>query len=196
MILMKQNIHFISARNVQGRQHSENADAQPQIVGSDAQTAIFFYNNGMVKAYPHNRLKLDIDAEVLREYDPALGTDLARIDGHLLVSNLGYFRFEPETPTATPATATAHTPASGAKKKGGIAIPATAAQKGRHAVRTKVAETACGIVREGSDDYTVYVRAPKAMLSSLGIDVATFFQAEFEKLMVQMDVDQNYGLTA
>ena len=43
-----------------------------------------------------------------------------------------------------------------------------------------------GIVREGVDDYTLYIRIPsKAYLEALGVTKETFFEAEFEKLMVQ-----------
>lgn len=193
---MKKTSNRISARKVQGQQPSEILKAAPQIVGSDTQTALFFYNNGMVKAYPHGRVKLDIDPEVPREYDPALQTDLARIEGHLLVGELGYLRFEPQTQTEAPETAAARTAATGARQKKGDATAPAAPQRGQHTVRTKVAESAFGIVREGAEDFTLYMRAPKAMLSSLGTDAPTFFQAELEKLLAQMDVDRYYGLTA
>ena len=53
-------------------------------------------------------------------------------------------------------------------------------------VRELVARTAHGIVREGADDYTLYIRIPsKAYLEALDVSMETFFEAEFEKLMVQ-----------
>ena len=53
-------------------------------------------------------------------------------------------------------------------------------------MRKLLARTAHGIVREGVDDYTLYIRIPsKAYLEALGVTKETFFEAEFEKLMVQ-----------
>ena len=53
-------------------------------------------------------------------------------------------------------------------------------------VRELVARTAHGIVREGVDDYTLYIRIPsKAYLEALDVSKETFFEAESEKLMVQ-----------
>ena len=53
-------------------------------------------------------------------------------------------------------------------------------------VRELVARTAHGIVREGVDDYTLYIRIPsKAYLQALGVSKETFFEAEFQKLMMQ-----------
>ncbi len=52
-------------------------------------------------------------------------------------------------------------------------------------VRALVARTANGIVREGTDDYTLYMRVQKAYLEALGVSKETFFEAEFQKLMVQ-----------
>ena len=53
-------------------------------------------------------------------------------------------------------------------------------------MRKLVARTAHGIVREGVDDYTLYIRIPsKAYLEALAVSKETFFEAEFEKLMVQ-----------
>ena len=53
-------------------------------------------------------------------------------------------------------------------------------------VRKLVARTAHGIVREGVDDYTLYIRIPsKAYLEALAVSKETFFEAEFQKLLVQ-----------
>ena len=53
-------------------------------------------------------------------------------------------------------------------------------------VRKLIARTAHGIVREGVDDYTLYIRIPsKAYLEALDVSMEEFFEAEFEKLMVQ-----------
>ncbi len=58
-------------------------------------------------------------------------------------------------------------------------------------VRTLVARTEHGIVREGVDDYTLYIRIPsKAYLEALDVSKETFFEAEFAKLMVQCCNDE------
>ncbi len=69
---------------------------------------------------------------------------------------------------------------------GGRLLPAPEEFRPYHGpVRALVARTAHGIVREGTDDFTLYVRVPKAYLEALGVSKETFFEAEFEKLMVQ-----------
>ena len=68
----------------------------------------------------------------------------------------------------------------------GRVLPALTEYRPYHSpVRELVARTAFGIVREGSDDYTLYMRAPKAYMKALGMSKETFFEAEFKKLMVQ-----------
>ena len=64
-------------------------------------------------------------------------------------------------------------------------------------VRELIARTAHGIVREGVDDYTLYIRIPsKAYLEALGVSKETFFEAEFQKLMVQCAMNEESGMTA
>ena len=59
-------------------------------------------------------------------------------------------------------------------------------------VRKLLARTAHGIVREGMDDYTLYIRIPsKALLQGLGVSKETFFEAEFAKLMVQCAIEED-----
>jgi len=68
----------------------------------------------------------------------------------------------------------------------GKLLPALPEYRPHHGpVRELVARTAFGIVREGPDDYTLYMRSPKAYLEALGVSKETFFEAEFQKLMVQ-----------
>ena len=58
-------------------------------------------------------------------------------------------------------------------------------------VRKLIARTAHGIVREGVDDYTLYIRIPsKAYLEALDVSKETFFEAEFKKLMVQCAMEE------
>ena len=73
----------------------------------------------------------------------------------------------------------------------GKLLPALPEYRPYHgAVRELVTRTAFGIVREGSDDYTLYMRVPKAYLEALGVSKETFFEAELGKLMIQCTMEE------
>lgn len=181
---MTQKVKKSSARKQQGQQAAEKQNIQPRIVASDERAAVFVYDSGLVKVYPHGLMNLDINPELPREYDPRLQTSLARMEGHLLVGDLGYMRFEPSTASADEAPAGLQNP------------PAVVPSRGHYTVRAKVAETAHGIIREGADDFTLYMRAPKELLLAEGVSPETFFEAELHKLLSQMAIAHNYDMTS
>lgn len=167
----------------QGIEIMNGVENAARIVAHDEQAAVFVYENGIVKVYPHSLLHLDITPELHREYDPGLQTSLAELQGRLLVSDLGYMRFEPQQQTQSDSAPGNDTPPT-------AGIPA----RGRHVVRVKVAETACGIVREGAEDFTLYMRAPKVMLQALGVSPETYFEAEIYKLLEQMAINRDFRI--
>ena len=63
-------------------------------------------------------------------------------------------------------------------------------RRSRVAVRALLARTACGIVREGEDDFTLHLRVPKAMLAAMQMSFETFAEAEVRKLLAQMAIDR------
>lgn len=148
--------------------------------------------NGMVVTIPGTDLRLDeVMPELFERYEDQLiwderkGMECISVTGlcHLYPDGSNAFKlFTPEEEERI----------MGPTTRGERVVP----KRSTVAVRALRSRSAFGLVREGADDFTLHVRVPKAVLEALGVSVELFFEAEVEKLLTQMAVDDDYSLPA